>query len=187
MLGWYLGLPPRVRGWARYVGAAVALTFAVGILGFAAGLESAPATSTPIRAAGEPAPDLSVLGLFVHNAGIAVRSAFGLLTMGVYTVYVLLINGVTIGATVADAAEQHGLAWALLAIVPHGVVEIPALWLSGAIGLRWLAFVWAVASGDRDRIAGSWLVVESLALVGLSLALLLLAAVIEVHVTAALV
>lgn len=183
MLGWYRGLSPRVRGWAPYVGGAATATLFVGFLGFVVGVASAPGASLPIRPAGSPGPTLSTVDLFVHNAGIVVRSALGLLTMGVYTVYVLLANGFLIGATIADAAETNGLGWALLGVAPHGVVEIPAIWLSGAIGLRWLAFVWAVATGDRDRIAGQSLVLESLALLGLALLLLFVAAVVEANVS----
>lgn len=184
MLGWYGRLPPRVRGWVPYVAGAGLTMVLVGILGFAVGAESSPAASLPVREAGTAPPALGIADVFSHNAAIAVRAALGIVTFGVYTVWVLLFNGFIIGAVVADAAERNGMAWALLGILPHGIVELPAFWLAGAIGYRWLAFVWKLANGDRDRIAGPWLLLESLALTGLSLALLFVAAIIEVTVTA---
>ena len=187
MLGWYHRLPPRVRGWVPYVVGAGLTMVLVGILGVAVGAKSPEATSMAVRGAGTPAPDVGVVDLFVHNAGIAVRSALGILSFGVYTTWVLLVNGFMVGAILADAAEQNGLTWALLGLFPHGVVELPAFWLAGAVGYRWLNFAWKLANGDRDRIAGPWLALESLAVVGLSLALLFVAAVIEATVTVQLV
>jgi stage II sporulation protein M len=187
MLGWYWRLPPRVRGWVPYVAGAAATMLCVGILGFGVGVESAPASSIRVRAPGSPAPSLGIVDLFVHNAGIAIRSALGLLSFGVYTTWVLLVNGFMLGAVLADAADANGIAWAVLGLLPHGIVEIPAFWLAGAVGFRWLAFAWKLANGDRDRIQGPWLFLESLAVVGLSIALLFVAAVIEATVTTQLV
>lgn len=185
-LGWYRRLPPRARGWVPYVLGAAGTMLLVGILGFGVGAESAPARSIGVRSPGAPGPDLGVMDVFLHNAWIAVRSALGLLTFGVYTTWVLLVNGFVIGAVLADAAETNGLGWALLGILPHGLIELPAFWLAGAIGYRWLAFAWKLANGNRERIAGPWLLLESLALTGLALAMLFVAAAIEVTVTAAL-
>lgn len=187
MLGWYRRLPPRVRGWVPYVAGAAAAMGCVAILGFGVGVESAPSSSIGLWTPGSPAPSLGVADVFVHNAGIAIRSALGLLSFGVYTTWVLLVNGFTIGAVLADAAEANGMTWAVLGLLPHGLVELPAFWLAGAVGFRWLAFAWKLANGDRERIAGPWLLLESLVVVGISLVLLFVAAVIEVTVTARLV
>ena len=183
MLGWYRRLPPRVRGWLPYVLGAGTVMGLVGILGFAVGVASPPASSLPVRQPGAAGPSLSTLGLFTHNAEIAIRSALGITTVGVYTTYVILLNGFMLGAGIADIAEVYGLGRTLLALAPHGILEIPALWLSGGIGLRWLAFVWSLATGDRDRIAGPWLFLESLGLTALSLLMLFVAAAIEANVS----
>lgn len=183
VLGAYRRLPPRVRGWLPYVLGAGLATILVGIVGFAVGAESTRSASIPIRSPGSPAPDLTTASLFVHNAEIAIRSALGVLTLGLYTAYVVLLNGFLIGATLADAAEILGLGRAVLALLPHGVLELPAFWLAGAVGFRWFAFVWKVGSGDRDRIGGPWLALESMAVTLLSLCLLLVAAAIEANVS----
>jgi stage II sporulation protein M len=183
MLEWYRRLPARVRGWVPYVGGAALAMGLVGILGFGVGAASPPATSLPIRGPDPPPPSAGIWTVFAHNAGIALGAAAGVLTFGVYTTWVVLVNGFTIGAVAADAVEANGWAWAALGLLPHGVVELPAFWLAGAVGFRWLAFVRTVARGDRDRIGGPWLVLESLAVVGFALALLLVAAVVEVLVT----
>ncbi len=183
MLGWYRRLPSRVQGWLPYVVLAALILVLTGILGFAVGVKSPPSSSLPIRQPGTAGPELTTVGLFVHNASIAIRSALGIVSVGIYTTFILLVNGFMLGAGIADIAEVYGLGPTLLALAPHGVLEIPAIWLSGAIGLRWLRYVWKVATSDRDRIAGPWLVLESLALTGLSLVMLLVAAAIEANVS----
>jgi uncharacterized membrane protein SpoIIM required for sporulation len=183
MLGWYRRLPPRVQGWVPYVAVAALTMVLMGILGFAVGVQSPPSSSLPIRSPGAGPADLTTVGLFAHNAEIAIRSALGILSVGIYTTVVLLVNGFMLGAGIADIAEVYGLGSTLLALAPHGVLEIPAIWLSGAIGLRWLRYVWKVANSDRDRIAGPWLALESLALTGLALLMLFVAAAIEANVS----
>ncbi len=183
MIRWIRRLPPSVRGWLLYVLLAAGMMFCTGILGAAVGAKSVDGTIIPIREPGSPAPDLSTMAIFWHNAEIALRSAFGLVTFGLYTTYVQLLNGFVLGATMADASRVLGPVRTVLSIAPHGVLELPAFWLAGAIGFRWLHFVWKVTNGDRDRIPGPRLVLESLALTGLSLAVLFVAAVIETNVS----
>lgn len=183
----YRRLPPAVRGWFPYVGLAAAVMFLVGILGAAVGAESTGGTIMPIRDPGQPAPDLSTWGLFSHNAGLAIRSALGVLSFGVYTTWVLLLNGFVLGAVIADVVAAWGPGRTLLALAPHGVFELPAFCMSGAIGFRWLATVWAVAQGDRDRIPVPRLVLESVLLTVVVLVMLFVAAAIEANVSVALV
>ena len=183
MLARYRALPPAVRGWVPYVGVAAGMGLTLFVLGAAVGAESTDSAIIPVREPGSPAPDLTVLGLFAHNAAIAVRSALGLLTLGVYTTHVQVINGFVIGAAWADAAAALGWGRATLSLAPHGALEIPALWLSGAVGFRWLYTVWAIATGDRDRMPAPRLALESLLVTALVLCLLALAAVLEATVS----
>lgn len=67
------------------------------------------------------------------------------------------------------------------------MLEIPAFWLSAAVGSRWLNTRWTVTNGDRDRISVPRLVAESLALTCLTLVLLFVAAVVEATVNVTLV
>ncbi|MHB9287700.1 stage II sporulation protein M [Halobacteriales archaeon Cl-PHB] len=183
MLTRFRRLPPAVRGWLPYVALAAAMMGSLAILGAAVGAKSVGGTIVPIREPGSPAPALSTMAIFSHNAEIALRSAFGLVTFGLYTTYVQVVNGFVLGAVLADAARVLGPVRTALAIAPHAVLELPAFWLAGAIGFRWLRFVWKVANSDRDRLPGPRLVLESLALTALALAMLLVAAVVETNVS----
>lgn len=117
----------------------------------------------------------------LHNGLVAAGlvGGFGVLTLGI-----LAFNGVTLGVAV-HVGLAKGLAQGTVValIAPHGVVEIPALWLAGAVGLFLAHRVTTWALGDRDEIVSA---VEerrfyaALVLVYLGIAL---SAVIEAHLT----
>jgi len=84
--------------------------------------------------------------LMINNIGVAVRATFGGIAFfipwipivtppGVFTVYVLVLNGLMIGA-VAVLVAQTNLAYDLWAFVfPHGSLELPAIFFAGGAGL----------------------------------------------------
>ena len=51
------------------------------------------------------------------------------------TLFILLTNGLIIGSIVELVREQQGTVFVFVAILPHGIFEIPAFLLSGALGL----------------------------------------------------
>jgi uncharacterized membrane protein SpoIIM required for sporulation len=73
--------------------------------------------------------------LITNNTRVAVTAMSLGLSWGIGTVVVLFYNGVTLGAVVLDyirAGQGRFLAGWLL---PHGVIEIPAILLAGQAGL----------------------------------------------------
>lgn len=103
--------------------------------------------------------------LFTHNIQVAFL-AFALgLTVGMGTAVLLFVNGVFLGAlAVAYEIKGHAL-WFWAWILPHGVLEISAICLSGAAGL--LLGRALLAPGTRTRAEA--LRVEGRAAVGLVL------------------
>lgn len=179
-----LALPGGVRRWLPYWLLAAGI-FAVGTaVGGAVGAERETAVVFPVRASGDPVPEVTTLGLFVHNAGVAARMVVGGVLGGVPTVYLLLFNGFVLGSVLVDAAGALGPLTTVALLVPHGVFELPALWLAGAVPARWLHVVWAVASGrDRATPVPRVMLRTVFALV-VVLALLAVAAAVEATVTA---
>lgn len=96
--------------------------------------------------------------LMTHNTRVSILVLALGMTWGIGTVLVLFSNGVMLGAVAADyvrAGESLFLAGWLL---PHGVVEIPAILVAGQAGLLLAGALIGVASNkpmaDRLRAVG---------------------------------
>jgi len=157
---YFFGMVPAVfrRRW-RYLAASTALTVAVAVMSYA-GVRWEPRFAHELLGgfaeaveefarSGEAAgryfadqPFVQYLGggsfsafLFVHNLQVAVQ-AFALgITAGLGTLFVLLSNGMMIGAFLAIGANEEALGRLLSVAAPHGALEIPAIMIAGAGGL----------------------------------------------------
>ena len=176
------------RRWLPYWLAAAGLFLATACLGAAVGTERRSFV-VPVRAPGDPIPSLDAADLFVHNARIGLYLAGGAALFGLPTVVVLAYNGFVFGATMADATGTLGPVTAAVLVAPHGVIELPALWLAGAVGLRWAHLLWDLASGGSYASRGSYVTGvprtagDSLVAILAAAALLALAASVEAVVT----
>jgi uncharacterized membrane protein SpoIIM required for sporulation len=74
--------------------------------------------------------------IMTNNLSVAFASfAFGI-TGGVLTVSIMVFNGVMLGV-IATACWLNGMSLALWSFVaPHGVLELPAIFIAGGAGLR---------------------------------------------------
>jgi stage II sporulation protein M len=81
-------------------------------------------------------PRLQLAAAIFINNGLKtlVVITFGALA-GVIPVLFLLVNGVTLGVVMYSSIQARGLWPSLVAILPHGVLELPAVLLGTAIGL----------------------------------------------------
>ena len=73
--------------------------------------------------------------IMTNNIQVGIIAFAGGITAGFYTVYELMKNGLMIGAVVTKAAPVLGPVrfWSL--ILPHGVIELTAIFLCGGAGL----------------------------------------------------
>lgn len=86
--------------------------------------------------------------VWTNNAWIAAQSvALGI--SGIWPVWMLLQNAVNVGATGGMMAEHGSLNVFLQLIAPHGLMELTAIFVAGAAGLR-LFWTW-VEPGPRTR------------------------------------
>jgi uncharacterized membrane protein SpoIIM required for sporulation len=78
---------------------------------------------------------LASSSIMINNMSVAFRVIGGGITAGFFTVYVLWLNGLLIGA-VGTLVGQNNLAYPFWAFVfPHGSLELPAIFLAGGAGL----------------------------------------------------
>jgi len=125
--------------------------------------------------------------IFLHNLrSIAIALPLGVFSFGVLALLILMLPFTIIAYLAASAALAGHSPWLFLTalVLPHGVVEIPAILLSGAAILSLGATLTAPAHGKTlgeafiERMARAAQV-----LVGLAMPLFLLAAFIEVFIT----
>ena len=86
----------------------------------------------PLAASG---PFLLLLVIFLNNAFKALGVIiFGIL-LGLPPVLFIGINGYILGAVVSVVQSTKGLGYVVASLAPHGVIEIPILLLTTALGL----------------------------------------------------
>jgi len=72
--------------------------------------------------------------LMTHNTKVAVFCMAMGLTFGVGTIILLFYNGAILGAVALDYIRAGETAFLLGWLMPHGVIEIPAIVISGQVG-----------------------------------------------------
>ncbi len=116
--------------------------------------------------------------IITNNIQVAFAAfAFGI-SAGIGTLVVLIFNGLFLGAILGHFANRGVAAWLLTFVVPHGVLEIPAIIIAGAAGL--LIGYAIIVPGELSRRDA--LVVNgrlAIRMVGASACLLLMAGLIE--------
>jgi stage II sporulation protein M len=143
------------------------------------------------RVAASRSPVERALLIYVNNLTAVCAMVAGGVLAGVVPALALFFNGVIAGLVMglAGRLSPNGASPLLLAlsIVPHGIFELPAVWLGGAwgmrLGLRWLA---TDAAGQRMKVFERS-AIEAIQVFVLSAVLLLVAAFVEGNVTLALV
>lgn len=81
-----------------------------------------------------PKPILALM-IFANNAVKTLLVIVLGIAFAIVPLVFVLVNGVAIGVVLHLATQSKGLAYSLLAIVPHGVFELPGVLCGAAIGL----------------------------------------------------
>ncbi|MFB2918110.1 stage II sporulation protein M [Aerosakkonema funiforme] len=100
---------------------------------------------------------LASSSITINNIKVSFAAVAGGITAGAFTVYLLFMNGLHIGA-VATLVGQNNLAYPFWAFVfPHGSLELPAIFLAGGAGLligRAILFPGKYKRGDALKFYG---------------------------------
>lgn len=87
--------------------------------------------------------------IMTNNIIVSVLAFAGGVAAGLFTAFVLVLNGISIGSILA-ATQEAGLAGGLLTFAAgHGFVELSVIFLSGGAGLRLASAI--LAPGDLSR------------------------------------
>lgn len=127
---------------------------------------------------------IDALVIFLNNSRAFFVFMLGALTAGVLTTIGLVFNGLLVGYVMTPAAAQRGYGFVVLALFPHGVFELPALFVAAGVAYRFLGNVVLYALDRRDHFYTRGEVERTLLLVAVAWVVLAVAAVVEIHVTA---
>ena len=83
---------------------------------------------------GENPVDMCVK-LFANNLQACILLFLGGASFGILTIFIMSLNGIVIGAIMEIVSKDHTALFVAAAILPHGIFEIPAFILSGALGI----------------------------------------------------
>jgi stage II sporulation protein M len=73
--------------------------------------------------------------LFINNLGACILLFLGGASFGILTIFIMSLNGIVIGAIMEIIHKDHSWIFIAAALIPHGIFEIPAFILSGALGI----------------------------------------------------
>lgn len=92
--------------------------------------------------------------LMTHNIQVAVTTFAMGATWGIGSTILLFYNGVTLGAVAADYVQAGYGEFVVAWLLPHGVIEIPAILIAGQAGfvLASALIGWGGRSGRRERL-----------------------------------
>lgn len=137
------------------------------------------------RSVGGPVQEPTVGFLIVNNAIVLVLLVASGLTLGLGTVAILVFNGAIVGYVAVLAARVGGPFAPVVGLLPHGVIEVPAMLLASAVAFRFSHQVLRAATRRRAEVMTRAERREATAATAVSLALVPVAAYVEVNVTVA--
>jgi stage II sporulation protein M len=133
-------------------------------------------------------PPLKLAGaIFLNNAFKTLCAILLGLFLGIVPVIFLVANGVALGVALSISTQARGLWPSVLAILPHGIFELPAVFLGTSIGLLIGAQTAQRLAGRAEISIGAEVLQGVKYFCSVIVPLLLVAAFVEAFLTAALV
>jgi stage II sporulation protein M len=128
-------------------------------------------------------PSLMImLVIFLKNLLACTISIFLGLGLGIVPLLVIISNGFLLGAVSYGVIQKEGLPFLLAGILPHGIVELPTVMLSTALGFR-LGYLLATSILGEKANIGDEIRISTIVLFRWIIPLLFLAAFIETFIT----
>jgi len=171
--------------WVRgYVPAAAVLFGASIAVGFLLGTQ-VPASFLQGEAGGSPFfPDeITFVTILVNNLVAITVALLGAVSIGLFSGFVLVLNGVIVGAVVQIALREVSALTVFMLIAPHGIIEIPAILLVAAIGFRFGHRTYRYVRGQSGELVTGRDIKEAAILYGVAVVMIVVAAWIEAEVT----
>ncbi len=124
--------------------------------------------------------------IFLNNAIKALLVIIGGLALGLFPAIFLFANGAALGFALSGSIRSRGVIITLLAILPHGIFELPAILLATSMGLLLGACVIKKVFRRGETSISSELALALKFFVRLVIPLLVIAALVEAFLTSVL-
>lgn len=121
--------------------------------------------------------------LFTNNLEACILLFLGGASFGILTLLIMSLNGIVIGSIMEIVRHEHSLAFMGAAIIPHGIFEIPAFIIAGALGFLLSQSMVSEWYGSTDTASDARRLARKFAT--LVLPLVAIAAVVEAFITPA--
>jgi stage II sporulation protein M len=132
-----------IRAIRPYILLSVCLFLAAAALGFVFSIrhpELAAATvgdvAEKLRWILELSPEKMMLAIFVNNLFASAMALLLGVGFGIIPLIVVVVNGLVMGLVVHQAILAAGLAFVIVAILPHGIIELPTVLVCIGVGFR---------------------------------------------------
>lgn len=81
-------------------------------------------------------PLFVLLAIFLNNSFISLLALVLGMGLGILPVILVISNGYVVGVISYSVGQEKGMLYVLLALLPHGIIELPMVFLASGIGLR---------------------------------------------------
>lgn len=144
-----------------------------------------PSEDEVVAPTAQPSPSPTVSMLLFHNGLILLFLATGAGLFGAPTVPLLSFNGYVHGIIVIESIlGPLSVTQVVLLLIPHGIFEVPAVWIAGAAGLHIPLSVIQYLAGYSNIMLSLEHVLDTVVLLLVATVLVILSAFIEAYVTA---
>lgn len=127
----------------------------------------------------------TVWTILQNNTRAFVLMILGAVTLGILTILAVFFNGLLIGYVIGPSVTETGIAQTFTLLAPHGILELPALFVAAGVGFRLVHLGINRVLGRRERFLSRPEAIRVGLFVAVGWILLAIAAVLEVHVTPA--
>lgn len=123
-----------------------------------------------------------MLAIFLNNSFVSLLSLVLGMALGIFPLIFIAFNGFFVGVISYIVGQQKGFLFIFLALLPHGIIELPMVFLSASTGLRLGYHVFLYLIGKPTELKKEF--IEGIKFYfQLIVPLLLVAAIIETFIT----
>lgn len=123
-----------------------------------------------------------MLTIFLNNSFVSLLSLVLGMALGIFPLIFIAFNGFFVGVISYIVGQQKGFLFIFLALLPHGIIELPMVFLSASTGLRLGYHVFLYLIGKPTELKKEF--IEGIKFYfQLIVPLLLVAAIIETFIT----